>query len=69
LKTYLYVKPLSIFRCISMEGSAIKRLEEKVDAISGFLEDVFLTKEEEELLDKADEIVAQGKLKDLHRVV
>jgi hypothetical protein len=52
-----------------MEGSAIKRLEEKVDAISGFLEDVFLTKEEEELLDKADEIVAQGKLKDLHRVV
>ncbi len=52
-----------------MNGSAIKRLEEKVDAISMFLEDVFLTKEEEELLDKADRIVAEGKLKELHKVV
>ena len=52
-----------------MEGSAIKRVEKKVDAISEFLEDVFLTKEEEDLLDKADRIVAEGRLKELHRVV
>jgi hypothetical protein len=52
-----------------MEGSAIKRLEQKVDAISEFLEDVFLTRDEEELLDKADRIVAEGKIKELHRVV
>lgn len=52
-----------------MDGSAINRLEKKVDAISMFLEDVFLTKEEEELLDKADRIVAEGRLKELHKVV
>lgn len=52
-----------------MEGSSMKRLEKKVDAISEFLEDVFLTKDEEELLDKADRVVAEGKLKELHKVV
>jgi len=52
-----------------MEGSSMRRLEKKVDAISEFLEDVFLTKGEEELLDKADRVVAEGKLKELHKVV
>lgn len=52
-----------------MEASAMKRLEDKVDAISEFLEDVFLTKDEEELLKKADRIVAENKLKELYRVV
>lgn len=52
-----------------MDGSVIKRLEAKVDAISEFLEDVFLTKEEEALLKKADIIVAEDKLDELYRVV
>ncbi len=52
-----------------MEGSAIKRLEEKLDAVSEFLEDVFLTKEEEELLDRADRIIAEGKSGELHKVI
>ncbi len=52
-----------------MEGSPIKRLEKKVDAISEFLEDVFLTKEEEELIEKADRMIEKGKLKELRKVV
>lgn len=66
---YLYVEEEVIFRCYIMESSAIKRLEDKIDAISEFLEDVFLTKEEEELLEKADKIMAEGNLKDLHKVI
>jgi hypothetical protein len=66
---YLYVKYPGILRCADMEGSAIKRLEEKLDAVSEFLEDVFLTKEEEELLDRANRIMAEEKSGELHKVI
>ncbi len=52
-----------------MGEAVLKRLEKKVDPISEFLEDVYLTKEEEERLKKADEIVEKGKLKELTKVV
>jgi len=52
-----------------MTEAALKRLEKKIDAISEFLEDVYLTKEEEERLKKADKIVAEGRLKELTKVV
>ncbi|MFH1773675.1 MAG: hypothetical protein ABH874_01800 [Methanobacteriota archaeon] len=48
-----------------MTEAVLKRLEKKVDAISEFLEDVYLTKEEEERLRKADEIVRKDRLKEL----
>ncbi len=51
-----------------MSEADIKRLEKKIDAISEFLEDIYLTKEEEERLKEADKIVGEGRLKDLTRV-
>jgi hypothetical protein len=45
-----------------MTEATLKRLERKVDAISEFLEDVYLTKEEEERLKKADKIVREGRI-------
>jgi hypothetical protein len=52
-----------------MDAAILKRLEKKVDAISEFLEDIYLTKEEEELLEKADKIVKEGRLDELSKVV
>lgn len=52
-----------------MSDAVLRRLEKKVDAISEFLEDVYLTKEEEERLKKADEMVRMGRLKELTKVV
>lgn len=52
-----------------MSEAALKRLERKLDALSEFLEDVYLTKEEEERLKKADKVVREGRLKELTKVV
>ncbi len=52
-----------------MSEAALKRLERKLDALSEFLEDIYLTKGEEERLKKADEIVGKGRLKELTKVV
>ena len=52
-----------------MSESDIKRLEKKIDAISEFLEDIYLTKEEEERIKESDRVVRGGRLKDLTRVV
>lgn len=52
-----------------MSEADIKRLEKKIDAISEFLEDIYLTKEDEERLKEADEIIKKGRLKDLTKVV
>ena len=52
-----------------MSEADIKRLEKKIDAISEFLEDIYLTREEEERIKESDRIVKKGRLKDLTRVV
>lgn len=52
-----------------MSETALKRLEKKLDALSEFLEDIYLTKEEEERLRKADKIVREGRFKELTKVV
>lgn len=52
-----------------MSESDIKRLEKKIDAISEFLEDIYLTKEERERIKESDRVVREGRLKDLTRVV
>lgn len=52
-----------------MSEILLNRLERKVDAIYEFLEDIYLTREEEERLKKADEIVKEGRVKELTKVV
>ncbi len=64
----IYVKVSVMFRW-SMADAVLRRLEKKVDAISDFLEDVYITKEEEERLKRADKIVREGRLKELTKVV
>ncbi len=48
---------------------AIERIEKKLDKIAEFLEDSFLTKDEEELLDEIKEMVEKGELYKLRRIV
>ena len=64
----IYVKVSVMVRRV-MSEAALKRLERKLDALSEFLEDIYLTKGEEERLKKADEIVGKGRLKELTKVV
>ena len=48
---------------------AVERIEKKLDKIAEFLEDSFLTKDEEELLDEIKEIVEKGELHKLRKIV
>ncbi len=60
-KGIIYVK-VSVIAGRVMTEAVLQRLGKKVDAISEFLEDIYLTKEEEERLKKADELIEKGKL-------
>ena len=64
----IYVRVSRIIERV-MSEAVLKRLERKLDALSEFLEDIYLTKEEEERLRKADKIVREGRFKELTKVV
>lgn len=64
----IYVRVSRIIERV-MSEAVLKRLERKLDALSEFLEDIYLTKEEEERLRKADKIIREGRFKELTKVV
>ncbi len=51
-----------------MAVDRIKRIEHKLDKVAEFLEDSFLTKEEESTLKEIRDIVGKGELHKLQRV-
>lgn len=51
-----------------MAVDRIERIEHKLDKIAEFLEDSFLTKEEESILEEVRDIVRRGELHKLKRI-
>lgn len=51
-----------------MAVDRIKRIEHKLDKVAEFLEDSFLTKEEEGILEEIRDIVEKGELHKLKRI-